>query len=218
MATVRGTAVIRYGIKIVPALGRTVRRVMSHIETFQREIHRHRQFTPKTFRGRETFQICTQTVKEKQSKTISKRRKYFQKDTNNQYFRELLYREGLGAFSSFFAFRTGRFLVSVQRFLPGEVLQALRQSQLPGSLRYGQGKIPERIESHRTVTAMRATQRRFQLTHENVHYFRVVHAQVSVPRFSRFFRVAESNSRIVSFETCRVFRVRVFVRRVLFIC
>lgn len=122
------------------------------------------------------------------------------KDTNHEYFGELLYRERLGALPPLLALGAGGFLVAVQRLLFGEVLEALRQPQLTGPLRYRQREIPERVESHRTVAAVRATQRRFQLSYEQVHYSRVLGAEVPLPGFRRLFHIATTLNRLNRIE------------------
>lgn len=82
-----------------------------------------------------------------------------------------------------------RFLVAVHGFLSGEVLEALGQFHRAGLLGYGQRQVPERVESDGAVAAMGAAQRGLELAHEDVHDFRVVHAQVSAPGLGRFLFV-----------------------------
>lgn len=77
----------------------------------------------------------------------------FGKDTNNQNFRKFLYAEALGTLSSHLTFGTRGFLVTIQDFLPSEVLQALTQFHRAASSWYRQTQVPERIQSNRYVIA-----------------------------------------------------------------
>lgn len=55
MSAVSGAAVVRYRVQIVPALGVIVGGVVAHVQAFQREIHRHVQFTSEAFGRRESL-------------------------------------------------------------------------------------------------------------------------------------------------------------------
>lgn len=72
--------------------------------------------------------------------------------------------------------RTYGFLVAIQRLLPRKTIQTLLQANLSDFLRYRQGQVPERIEGYRTVAAVRAPERRFQLSDEYIDYFRIIHS------------------------------------------
>lgn len=55
VAAVRGTAVVRHGVQVVPArrTAATVGRVVAHVQSFQGEVHGHAQFASETFCRRE---------------------------------------------------------------------------------------------------------------------------------------------------------------------
>lgn len=68
------------------------------------------------------------------------------KDTNNKNLWEFLNAEALGTLSSHLALGTRRFLITIQHFFSGEVLQALTELHSAAPRRNGQAQVPERIQ------------------------------------------------------------------------
>lgn len=129
------------------------------------------------------------------------------KDTNNQDFGKLLNAKALGTLLSHLALGARGFFVPIENFLLGEMFHALTQLHRATSRWNRQTQIPEGVERYGDVVTGSASQRRSQLSHENIDYHAILASQITSPTFRCFLAVPVQKSLSSTFDRPNVAKI-----------